>query len=425
MHLTKKLINLCLLSLILSIHQTSLAKPQLKKTHTIAQHRKRKNTKAQTKKSIRYLLPIGCALGLLGIVSIYHQKPENNQAPIHQHIAQTPKPSPQTPCGLANLVNTCFINAILQCLAHVPQIREYVRSGRYKEELLENPGEFIDKRIAPAFFHLLEKMYSPKETSITPTKFINIVQGNPKFANGKYKKGEQNDASDFLINLLNQLHEALRDLGHHELKKIIEEKYQECTEEPQTIFDEKYTFMSQMRAGIAEETTTSKVCNHEIKGIYQSDVFAIKLPHKDSITLKEALVDYYMKEDTNSPDCFFCDQCKLHAAECTKITKVNVGPSLCIIIFKRSTKSDSHSKNKSLVQFPMVLNQGEIAPDKTYDLIGVVNHIGATTENGHYTACVKSVDNHWYTISDSQVEKTDPDTLATRDTMILFYKARP
>ena len=42
--------------------------------------------------------------------------------------------------GLMNLGNSCYMSSILQCLAHTKAIREYYKTGRFKEDInFENP----------------------------------------------------------------------------------------------------------------------------------------------------------------------------------------------------------------------------------------------------------------------------------------------
>lgn len=116
--------------------------------------------------------------------------------------------------GIRNHGNTCFINAILQCLSYTDILAEYFVLDQYKSDLRRkrripnvtsfnkqpNRGE-ITEQLATLLKSLWSLQYDP-EISI---RFKSLVDKHAS----QYKGGSQHDAQEFLLWLLDQVHEDL------------------------------------------------------------------------------------------------------------------------------------------------------------------------------------------------------------------------
>ncbi|XP_074090797.1 ubiquitin carboxyl-terminal hydrolase 50 isoform X4 [Macrotis lagotis] len=103
--------------------------------------------------------------------------------------------------GLRNLGNTCYMNAILQCLCSISPLVEYFLSGKYITALQTDSGE-----AATAFAYLMTDMWLGDSDCVSPEVFRSAIgKIYPTFL-----KRTQQDAQEFLIYVLNELHEALK-----------------------------------------------------------------------------------------------------------------------------------------------------------------------------------------------------------------------
>ncbi|EMP29148.1 Putative ubiquitin carboxyl-terminal hydrolase 50, partial [Chelonia mydas] len=103
--------------------------------------------------------------------------------------------------GLRNLGNTCYMNAVLQCLCSISPLVEYFLSGKYVTALHKENGE-----VATAFAYLMADMWLGEFECISPEVFRSVIGDLcPAFT-----KKTQQDAQEFLIYVLNELHEALK-----------------------------------------------------------------------------------------------------------------------------------------------------------------------------------------------------------------------
>ena len=100
------------------------------------------------------------------------------------------------PCGLTNLVNTCFMNSALQCLINIPEWTEQVLA-------------LTDTRKAPIlneYIKLITEMRSGKHQTIRPSSlFSNISDNLPRYSHYR-----QQDAQEFMNYFLHLIHQELQ-----------------------------------------------------------------------------------------------------------------------------------------------------------------------------------------------------------------------
>lgn len=135
--------------------------------------------------------------------------------------------STQGLCGIKNLGNTCFMNSVLQCLCNCKPLRDYFVNGKYAMDInRKNPLGF-EGRIAEHFASIVSAIWSGQCKLIAPKRFKETIGT----FNSQFLSFEQQDAQEFLLFLLDGLHEDLNKVSQRPKKipEIDNEKMDDST----------------------------------------------------------------------------------------------------------------------------------------------------------------------------------------------------
>lgn len=139
-----------------------------------------------------------------------------------EHVGKPPTVHTEVPglCGLYNHGNTCFMNAILQCLSNTDQLAEYFVTDQYKNDLnrqklalraLDIQGD-VTEQFAILLKCLWNCQYEPRVTS----HFKEVIGKSAS----QYQGSSQHDAQEFFLWLLDSVHEDLNQASKKKYRPI-------------------------------------------------------------------------------------------------------------------------------------------------------------------------------------------------------------
>ncbi|KAI7755830.1 hypothetical protein M8C21_001641 [Ambrosia artemisiifolia] len=274
--------------------------------------------------------------------------------------------------GLANLGNTCFFNAVLQCFTHSVLLVQGLYSQTHPTPCDSSNERFC---LICVLREHIELSLSSSGKIVYPWKFIDSLS----YFSSSFQRYQQEDAHEFLQCFLDRLESSLsilktKDDGHSETDNLVKQVF----------------------GGRVISKLRCCNCSH-ISDTYEP--FAdLSLEIDDVNSLSTALQSFTKVEQIGDEEMRF----KNDGSHVEKI--------------------DKH------VDFPLELDLqsytcGSLSNDMDlkYELYAVVVHAAFTSSCGHYYCYIRSAPDTWYKFDDLKVTRVSEDIVLSEEAYILFY----
>uniref|UniRef100_A0A673LJR4 ubiquitinyl hydrolase 1 n=1 Tax=Sinocyclocheilus rhinocerous TaxID=307959 RepID=A0A673LJR4_9TELE len=312
--------------------------------------------------------------------------------------------------GLRNVGNTCFLNAIVQCLSHTRSLRDYCLMRTYLQDKHSNQEPVLMNEFSKVLAGLWE--CDGGETTVNPGKFYHVFKESAPYFSGY----SQQDAQEFLRFLLDRLHTEINRRPS---------KRPEAFAMWQRHLDRDVSKIVDLFSGQLRSSLHCSVCSHYSNTF---DVFcdlSLPIPKSDyrrTVTLRECLDLFSQEEKLDQENSPMCERCN-RRTESTKRLTIQRFPRILVIHLNRFAMSRySISKSTVPVSFPLNgLDLGPFGPvdcgPVLYDLYAVCNHSG-TVNMGHYTAACREEEG-WCYYNDSWCVQ-----FFSNQAYVLFYELK-
>jgi len=316
-------------------------------------------------------------------------------------------------CGLRNLGNSCFMNSVLQCLCYTAPLQNYFNLNKHSKRYSSSIN-FMDE-----LSELLPKMAISSSLVIKPQKLYNNLRSLSRTLN----PGRQEDCHEFWSSLMKRCQDEV--IRNH-FKHVKGNKIRINVDLSET------TIIYKIWGGSLKSQVKCMECFYE-SNTYDSTLdLSLELNNK-ILSVVDALKEYTNKEKLYGTNKYFCERCN-KKSNATKQLTINESPNILVLHLKRfefGTKIDRYIKYQKYIDFTPYMSYFDKIRHKnslykkyqvTYTLFGIIVHAGVTSNSGHYYSYIKTNDNRWYEMNDSNVRHVSENHAMSQNAYMLFYQ---
>lgn len=306
-----------------------------------------------------------------------------------------------SPRGLLNCGNSCYANAVLQCLTCTKPLIIYLLRGSHSRACCRR-GWCLMCELEQ---HVM--MLTESGGPLSPSRILLHIRS----INCQIGDGSQEDAHEFLRLLIASMQSiCLEGLGgENKVDPILQET----------------TFIQHVFGGRLKSKVKCMICHHESERF--ENIMDLTLEIFGWVeSLEDALTQFTTAEDLDGENMYRCARCVTYV-RAKKQLSIHEAPNILTIVLKRFQEGRYGKINKwitfpdMLDMIPFMTGNGDIPP--LYMLYAVVVHMDSLNASfsGHYVSYVKDVNGNWFKIDDTEVQPVPLSQVMSEGAYILFY----
>ncbi|XP_022701799.1 uncharacterized protein LOC111267675 [Varroa jacobsoni] len=339
--------------------------------------------------------------------------------------------------GLRNLGNSCYMNSVLQALAHSTEFARYFVSRQHENHLNVNNKRGSGGKLPGLFSQLLSQLWSQNDTREALGQFRSLMGSLYPM----YSTYDQQDSHEFLVNLLDRLHEDLNSAEKRNRPNSLSNPdavvtFPMLAQELNKFFtahsDMHMSCVTQNYEGILVSGLKCHTCDNDSYTFQVFNVLSVPIPNVSGLDIFHCFDEFFREEKVEDWHCPHC-KAKRTASKHMRIARLPKHLIIHLVRFKNESWTafsfSSYKKITNVVNFTIELDTRELAQYiyskevklKSYTLYAIVNHYGTISSGHYYSDCRFLPNPQWYRYSDHQVTTLQSKVPDVGSAYMLFY----
>jgi ubiquitin C-terminal hydrolase len=360
------------------------------------------------------------------------------QAPPSAQEISTPASGAKGAVGIANIGNTCYMNATLQALRSSLEMTAFFLENKHEEYLREKSQDASNVKLTKSYIELLHYLWSGNQPQfVRPEPFFQSmcasVQGT---VFEQFRMKIAHDSHEFLVYMMDTLHSALAEEVNititrappvTETDKMIQLSLQFWKQS----FEKSYSPFVDVLYGLYQREMHCQACDHKSYSWEVFNCLKVGLPDTIDPANPPSIQDLLKQEiQDETIEGYACDKCSPTRTTAIRHTHLWKLPRTLFVVLKRFTPTGQKNNaaftmnHEDTFSFTEYFNPHSPEPSrsKSYSLFATIDHHGVLG-GGHYTAqALNLLDQKWYGYDDDSVYTLEKPTFG-RSTYILAFRS--